>query len=74
MYVTGVPWRRILQPPEVKSGLNGWATIQIQPTARLTLQNGYFIEMFVRARKEGDDLLAGVSTRRLVSLRTASSS
>jgi hypothetical protein len=71
VYVTGVPWSRIVQPAEVKSGLDGWAQIQIQPTARLTLRNGYFIVMFVRARKEGDNVLAGVSTRRLVQLRTA---
>ena len=71
VYVTGVPWSRILQPAEVKPGLDGWAQVQIQPTARLTLQNGYFIVLFVRARKEGDNVLAGVSTRRLVQLRTA---
>jgi hypothetical protein len=69
--VTGVPWSRILQPAEVKSAQDGWAQIQIQPTERLTLRNGYFIVMFVRARKEGDSLLAGVSTRRLVQLKTA---
>lgn len=72
VYVTGVPWSRILQPAEVKTGLDGWAQIQIQPTARLTLRNGYFIVMFIRARKEGDNILAGVSTRRLAQLRTAS--
>jgi len=71
VYVTGVPWSRILQPAEVKTGLDGWAQVQIQPTARLTLQNGYFIVLFVRARKDGDNVLAGVSTRRLVQLRTA---
>lgn len=72
VYVTGVPWSRILQPAEVKTGPDGWAQVQIQPTARLTLRNGYFIVMFVRARKDGDNVLAGVSTRRLVQLRTAS--
>jgi hypothetical protein len=71
VYVTGVPWSRILQPAEVKSAQDGWAQVQIQPTERLTLRNGYFIVMFVRARKEGEKLLAGVSTRRLVQLKTA---
>jgi hypothetical protein len=74
VYVVGVPFSRINQPAEVKTGVDGWATIQMTPTARLTLRNGYFLTMFVRARKEGGDLLAGVSTRRLVSLRTATPS
>jgi hypothetical protein len=74
VYVVGVPFSRVSTPPEAKTDVNGWATIQFTPTSRLTLRNGYFLTMFVRARKEGGDLLAGVSTRRLVSLRTASSS
>jgi hypothetical protein len=74
VYVVGVPFSRVSQPPEVKTGVDGWATIQMTPTARLPLRNGYFLTMFVRARKEGGDLLAGVSTRRLVSLRTANPS
>lgn len=74
VYVIGVPFSRVNQPPEVKTGVDGWATIQLTPTARLPLRNGYFLTMFVRARKEGADLLAGVSTRRLVSLRTANPS
>jgi hypothetical protein len=74
VYVVGVPFSRVSTPPEAKSDVNGWATIQFTPTSRLTLRNGYYLTMFVRARKEGGDLLAGVSTRRLVSLRTASQS
>jgi hypothetical protein len=71
VYVVGVPFSRVSTPPEANTGVDGWATIQFTPTSRLTLRNGYFLTMFVRARKEGGDLLAGVSTRRLVSLRTA---
>ena len=74
VYVVGVPFSRVSQPPETKTGVDGWATIQFTPTARLTLRNGYYLTMFVRARKEGGDLLAGVSTRRLVSLRTGTPS
>ena len=71
VYVIGVPYSRILHVPEAKTDMNGWAQVQITPTARLPLRNGYFLVTFVRARKEGDDLLAGVSTRRLAQLRTA---
>jgi hypothetical protein len=74
VYVVGVPFSRVSQPAEVKTAVDGWATIQFTPTQRLTLWNGYYLTMFVRARKEGGDLLAGVSTRRLVSLRTGSAS
>jgi hypothetical protein len=69
VYVTGVPWSRVSVAPEAKTDVNGWATIQFTPTTRLPLRNGYFLVMFVRARKQGDDLLTGVSTRRLVQLR-----
>jgi hypothetical protein len=69
VYVAGVPWSRVSVVPEARTDVNGWATIQFTPTARLPLQNGYYLVMFVRARKQGDDLLTGVSTRRLVQLR-----
>lgn len=68
VYVTGVPFGRIQQSPEVQTNEDGVATITLQPTARLPLQKGYLLTMFVRARKSGDNLLAGISTRRLVSL------
>jgi hypothetical protein len=67
--VIGVPYSRIRQTSEQATDMNGWAQIQLRPTARLPLRNGYYITMFVRARKQGDDLLAGVSTRRLVQVR-----
>ena len=71
VYVLGVPYSRIGQAPEQPTNMEGWAQIQLAPTARLPLRNGYYIVTFVRARKQGDNLLAGVSTRRLVQVRVA---
>jgi hypothetical protein len=71
VYVLGVPYSRIGQAPEQATNMEGWAQIQLAPTARLPLRNGYYIVMFVRARKQGDNLLAGVSSRRLVQVRVA---
>jgi Ig domain of plant-specific actin-binding protein len=71
VYAAGVPWSRITTAPEAKTDVNGWAQIQFTPTTRLQLKRGHFIVMFVRARKDGGDLLAGVSTRRLVQIRVS---
>lgn len=69
--VTGVPLGWITQPQEVKTDVEGLVTIQLQPTPRLRLVRGGSMVMFLRARKEGDFVLTGVSTRRLVRVRTA---
>ena len=72
VYATGIPFGRVNQPGEVSTDNNGWATIMLQPTTRLPLRNGYLLTIFLRARKAGDDPLAGVSTRRLVAARVGS--
>ena len=69
--VTGVPLGWIQAPQEVRTNVDGLATVQIQPTTRLRLVRGGSMVKFIRARKEGDTLLAGISTRRLVRVRTA---
>jgi hypothetical protein len=71
VYANAIPFGRITQPGEVKTDQAGWATMTITPTRLLPLANGYLLTMFVRARKTGDNILAGVSTRRLISVRTA---
>ncbi len=56
---------------EPRTGQDGWATLRMRPKANFPLQNGHNVQFFVRARKQGDNVLAGVSTRRLVQVRTA---
>src|SRR5438105_4399998 len=56
---------RAYNAPDQPTDANGWATITIQPTRNMPLRPGDLV-LFVRARKPGDNLLAGVSTRRLV--------
>ena len=71
VYANAIPFGRITQPGEVRTDQEGWATMTITPTRLLPLANGYLLTMFVRARKAGDNILTGISTRRLISLRTA---
>jgi hypothetical protein len=69
--VTGVPLGWITQPPEVKTNAEGLGSSRLQPTRNLRLVRGGSMVMFIRARKEGDNVLAGISSRRLVRVRTA---
>jgi hypothetical protein len=58
-------------PSDQPTGQDGWITLQLVPRADFPLQNGHSVQFFVRARKATENLLAGVSTRRLVQVRTA---
>jgi hypothetical protein len=69
VYMIGLPYGRIVTVPEQQTGEDGYVTFQVQPTAKLPLVNGGALVVFVRARKPGDNVLAGVSTRRLVQVR-----
>ena len=65
VYALGLPYGWVYGAPEQPTDATGWATISIQPTRNLPLRRGDLV-LFVRARKPGDNLLAGVSARRLV--------
>jgi len=60
-------------PPEALTAQNGVVLFQVLPRSDFPLKNGYNVQFFIRARKGGEDLLAGVSSRRLVQVKTASS-
>lgn len=69
VYIIGLPYGRIARAPKVRTGTDGWATVELRPTAKLPLVRGGALVFFVRAHKDGGSLLAGVSTRRLVQVR-----
>ena len=70
VYAAGVPYNMISTPAQQQTDNQGWVSMQFKTmvgfpaTARQQL-----LVMFVRAAKQGDPVLAGISTRRLVSLR-----
>jgi hypothetical protein len=66
VYALGLPYNYAFGAPEVATDGTGWATITMRPTGNLPLRPGAKLVIFVRARKPGENLLAGVSTRRLV--------
>jgi hypothetical protein len=68
VYAIGLPYGWVRNAAEVTTGTAGWATITLLPTRLMPLHRAALV-LFVRARKPGDNLLAGVSTRRLVQVR-----
>lgn len=64
--VTGLPYSWARSGAEVRTDQNGWATMTIVPTRNMPIGKRSALVMFVRARVEGQSLLAGSSSRRLV--------
>jgi hypothetical protein len=66
VYVIGLPYGWLASAREVPTDANGVATIPLTATRAVPRRGS--IVMFVRARKPGEPLLGGVSSRRLVQL------
>lgn len=69
VYVTAVPYNQFTVPAEANTDSNGYVTLTFDrlsgypATSRQTS-----LVFFIRARKDGENILAGISNRRLVSV------
>ena len=68
LYADAVPYNQFSTPAEQPTGADGFATLTMNRAAGYPATNSQqLLVVFARARKAGEDLLGGVSTRRLVS-------
>jgi hypothetical protein len=67
--ITGLPYSWAHTSGEARTDMDGWANVTVTPTRNMPTRFGTALVMFVRARVEGQSLLAGASTRRLVQVR-----
>lgn len=68
IFVTAVPYNQFNVPPEATTGADGWAQLSMSNQRGFPASSKQqLLVMFVRARKQGESVLAGVTTRRLVS-------
>jgi hypothetical protein len=68
IYAVGVPFNRLSGGAEVATGPDGWARVPFRVRSTFPLRRGNLVVVFIRARKPGGNVLAGVSTRRLVAV------
>jgi hypothetical protein len=66
VFVIPLPYGWTTQPGETTTGTDGWAQVQMRATSQMPRNAA--VVMFVRARKPGDNVLTGVTSRRLVQM------
>ena len=67
VYVTAVPYEQFNVPPEAQTGSDGWAELTLHQASHFPASSQQQqLTMFIRARKSGEDLLGGISARRLI--------
>jgi hypothetical protein len=69
VYATATPYNQLSSPGEQTTSSNGFAELSFHTLAGFPVsQHQQLLAMFVRARKSGENLLGGISTRRLFSI------
>jgi hypothetical protein len=70
VFATGVPYNMVSIPSQQQTDAQGNVSMQFRTLRGFpATPRQHLLVMFVRASKQGDPVLAGISTRRLVSLR-----
>ena len=70
VYATAVPFNQLSIPAEQTTNSDGWAELDFRMLAGFPVSSRQqLIAIFTRARKSGEDLLGGISTRRLFSVQ-----
>ncbi len=70
VYATAVPFNQLSIPPEQTTGSDGWAELDFHMLAGFPVSSKQgLIAIFARARKSGENILGGISSRRLFSVQ-----